>query len=245
MTFHDHFSARAAEYARFRPHYPDALFDWLAARAPARRLALDCATGNGQAAVKLARHFARVVATDPSEEQLRYAGAAAGVEYRRAVAHESGLPAAGADLVTIAQALHWVDRPAFYAEVRRVLAPGGVVAAWCYSLMRCGCAADELVDRFYHDVVGSHWPPERRHTEDGYRSLEFPFAEVAAPPFEMRAAMTLDDLAGYLGTWSATQRYRAATGRDPVPSLVEDVRPVWGDGPREVRWPLWLRVGRA
>jgi len=241
--FQDHFSTRAAEYAHYRPHYPPELFAWLAGQTSQHRLALDCATGNGQAAIALAGHYARVVATDASSGQLRHAARVPAVEYRQALAHESGLAAGTVDLVTVAQALHWIDRPLFYGEARRVLAAGGVVAVWCYSLMRCDAAIDELVDTFYHDTVGSYWPPERRHTEDGYRSLEFPFAEFPAPAFEMRAVMTVEDLAGYLGTWSATARYRDARGQDPVPALIGAVRAWWGER-REVRWPLWLRVGR-
>jgi SAM-dependent methyltransferase len=180
-----------------------------------------------------------VVATDASEAQLAHAERAANVTYRRALAHESGLPDHSVDLVTVAQALHWLDRPAFYAEARRVLAPRGLVAVWCYSLMRVGPAIDPLVDRFYHETVGPYWPPERRHTEDGYRTLEFPFAELVPPAFAIRARMTLEQLGGYLGTWSATARCRAATGHDPVPPFVAH------SGPARARSPGRCGCARA
>lgn len=245
MTFHDHFSARAAAYARFRPHYPDALFAWLASIAPGRRLALDCATGNGQAATALARHFDAVLATDASAAQLAHAEPARGVTYRQAPAHESGLAAGSADLVTVAQALHWLDRPAFYAEARRVLASRGVVAVWCYGVMTIAPALDEVVAHFYHDVVGPWWPPERHLAEAGYRDVEFPFAEIAAPPLAMTASMTLDALMGYVGTWSATARYTEARGHSPLPALRDSLAGDWGDpaAARLIRWPLGLRAG--
>ena len=119
--FPDHFSGVAGAYAEFRPRYPDALFDWLAEAAPSRELAWDCATGNGQAAVALARVFTRVVATDASAEQVQAATPHPRVEYRVGPAEESGLTSDSADAVTVAQALHWFDRPSFYAEASRVL----------------------------------------------------------------------------------------------------------------------------
>lgn len=246
-VFHDHFSDRAAAYAQFRPHYPDALFDWLAAAAPGRRLALDAATGNGQAAVPLSRRFAAVIAIDASSEQLAHATPAPGVTYRRALAHESGLAAAGADLVTVAQALHWLDRDAFFAEARRVLKPGGVVAVWCYGVMELGPGLDETIRHFYHDVVGPYWPSERRMTESGYRDVVLPFTELPVPAFAMTAAMTLERLLGYVSTWSAVSRYHDARGASPLPELREALRPHWGEpaSSRSVRWPLGLRAGRA
>lgn len=246
--FRDHFSGVAAGYARFRPGYPPALFAWLAERAPARDAAWDCATGSGQAAVGLAEHFARVVATDASGEQVAHARPHPRVEYRVAPAERSGLDPASVDLVTVAQALHWLDLPAFYREVRRVLRPGGLLAVWSYGNLSL---PDERLDRilqaFYHDTLGPCWPPERRLVEEGYASLEFPFAEAAPPPFAMEADLTLADLGGYLRTWSAVKRYAEAHGTDPVEAVEAELRPTWGDPgrPRRVRWPLAIRAGYA
>lgn len=244
--FRDHFSGVAEGYARFRPGYPAALFAWLAERAPGRRLAWDCATGSGQAALGLAEHFARVVATDASAEQVASARPHPRVELRVAPAERSGLDDRSAELVTVAQALHWFDVPAFFAEARRVLRPGGLLAAWCYGNPVLPDAALErtLVD-FYDGVVGAYWPPERRLILEGYASLPFPFREVAPPPLAMEADLTLDGLAGYLRTWSATSRYLAAHGVDPVDDLVERFRADWSDpdATRRVRWPLTVRAG--
>jgi SAM-dependent methyltransferase len=246
VTFKDHFSERAAEYARFRPRYPPALFQALAELAPGHRLAWDCGTGNGQAALGLAVHFDRVVATDASPEQLAQAGAHPRVTYRRALESQSGLEDAGVDLVTAAQALHWFNTAAFYAEVRRVLSPGGVVVAWCYNLPRVEPAVDRVLDHFAYDTVGPYWAPERQHVREGYQDLPFPFAEVPFPSCAMEGRLSLGDLAGYLDTWSSVRRYRQVVGSDPVAQVVAELGSVWGatDRLRTFRWPLTGRVGR-
>lgn len=246
QTFHDHFAPVAASYADFRPRYPRELFAWLAARVPRHDLAWDCAAGSGQASVDLAEFFTRVVATDASRAQIDAAVPHPRIAYRVAPAENSGLADAAADLVTVAQALHWFDLAGFYAEVRRVLRPGGVLAVWTYGVLTvAGAEVDALVQHFYHDVVGPYWPPERAHVENGYRALAFPFAEITAPPFAMEASWALPQLLGYFRSWSATGRFAVARGVDPVTELAEQLGPLWGAGElRRVTWPLALRVGR-
>lgn len=247
-SFPDHFSATAAGYASYRPSYPAALFDWLAAVAPDRSLAWDCGTGTGQAAVALAERFALVVATDPSTAQLTHATAAPRVRYVAMPAEQAALKDGSAGLVTVAQALHWFDQPAFFAEARRVLVDQGIVAVWSYGLLTLGDEAlDAMIRRFHGETVGSFWPSERRLVDEGYRSLELPFDQVdGIPTISMEAEWTLRQLAGYLSTWSAVQRARVETGTDPLPELVETLRAAWGpeEVARRVRWPLTLRVGR-
>lgn len=245
--FADHFSALAAEYARYRPHYPQELFTYLAGLAPGKTLAWDCATGSGQAAVALAEHFECVIATDASVAQIDAATPHPGVTYQVSIAEDSGLPDDSVDLVTVAQALHWLDLPRFYAEAQRVLAPGGILAAWSYGFQTVeGDAVDELLRHFYRDTVGPYWPAERALVDAGYCTLPFPFEEIASPPLAMQADWPLPQLLGYLRSWSATGRYIAARGHDPVEDLARGIAPLWGDPdrPRIVRWPLALRVGR-
>ena len=241
----DRFGPAAAQYAAYRPRYPAALFDALATHAPRRAVAWDCATGNGQAAVALAERFQQVVASDLSAGQLAHAAAHPRVAYVRARAEAAPLAPRSVDLVTVAQALHWFDCAAFWTEARRVLVPGGVVAVWCYTLVRVTPAVDTVVGRFYHETVGPWWPPQRALTDDGYRSLALPFAEIALPPFTIETRLTLDAFLGYLGTWSAVAAYRAARGADPVAALGRELAGVWGDAAQPVRWALGVRAGRA
>ena len=246
--FPDHFSGVAAGYASHRPRYPAELFDYLAGLAPRRGLAWDCAAGSGQATLDLASRFARVVATDASTEQIAAAPPHPRVEYRVARAEASGLADSCADLITVAQALHWFDLDRFHAEVRRVLVPRGVLAAWSYGTQRIeDPAIDQALQRFYGEVVGPYWPAERRIVETGYRTLPFPFDELPAPNFDLVASWPLPELLGYVRTWSATSRYRAARGHDPVVLLERELAPLWGsaDEARRITWPLALRVGRS
>ncbi len=247
QPFADHFSAVAHQYADYRPCYPEPLFAYLATLVPPAALVWDCACGSGQAALALARHFDRIVATDASQEQVAAGMPHPGVEYRVAPAEQSGLPAAGVGLITVAQALHWFDLERFYPEARRVLAPGGVIAVWSYGVIAVeGDAANHLLREFYSQTLGPYWPPERRVVEEGYRTLPFPFVELTPPALAMEARWTLAELLGYLGTWSATSRYRKALGRDPIAPLTAKLVRVWGEAhsARRITWPLSLRVGR-
>jgi SAM-dependent methyltransferase len=245
MTFKDLFSGQSADYARFRPTYPDALFSWLVSVVPGRDCAVDVATGNGQAARLLAPHFARVVALDASAAQIAEAPAHPQVQYRVAPAEATGLDAASVDLLTVAQAFHWLDQPRFFAEAGRLLRPGGVLAVWCYGLTRITPAVDAVVQHLYGDLLGSYWEPERRLVEDGYGGVTFPFDPIEAPPFEMTAQWQLADLLGYLRTWSALKAFVRARGSDPLVALAPDLAAAWGDpGARLVRWPLAVHARR-
>jgi SAM-dependent methyltransferase len=188
-----------------------------------------------------------VIATDPSEQQLRAAPVLANVEYRVAPAERSGLPAASVDLITVAQAFHWFRFEEFFAEARRVSRPGALLAVWSYNLMSITPAVDAVVQRLYGEVVGPYWQPERRHVEDGYSSITFPFTELPLEPVVMTAAWTFAHLAGYLQTWSAVRDYQKAVGSDPVQALGDDLLRAWGApaGTRLVTWPLTVRAFRV
>ena len=253
MAFADHFSTQSNAYAAFRPSYPDALGQYLAALIPtpgnpAPTQVWDCATGSGQAATMLARHFDRVVATDASAAQIEKAEAADRVEYGVAPADASGLPAQSCDVVTVAQAAHWIDLPPFYSEVRRVLKPGGVIAVWCYALLQSGHEPLDVALLHLQSVrVGPYWPSGRELVEDHYQSLDFPFELIEAPSFEMTKHWTQADLMGFLGSWSAVARCRQAEGTDPLVPFAEELKRVWRTDAERVtmRWPLYLRVGRV
>jgi SAM-dependent methyltransferase len=245
--FADHFSQLSARYAEYRPLYPEGLFDAIGAASPSRRRVWDCATGSGQAAAPLARRFDTVVASDASRQQLRSATPHPRIRYLAARAELAPLRERWADVVTVAQALHWLDLPEFYAEVRRVLVPRGLFVAWTYGLHRMGDGAmDAVLEDFYHRVVGPYWAPERRLVETGYRTLDFPFDEVsiASPP--MTGHWTLGQLLGYVSTWSAVAKCRDVTGVDPMLELQARLEPLWGEPERQrhIEWPISVRAGR-
>src|SRR6266481_8869884 len=246
MNFRDHFSVQAADYAKFRPHYPTELFDYLSDIAPDNEIAWDCATGNGQAAVALASKFRNVIATDASEKQIKNAARHERIDYRVVTAEKSGIDSGKIDIITVAQALHWFALDLFYAEAKRVLKPQGVLAVWGYNLLRIAPDVDNVINHFYEEVVGPYWSPERRVIEKGYAHLAFPFTELDPPQFRMEAYWSLERLQGYLLKWSGNQRFTAENHKDPTAATVPDLQDLWGDPERAriIIWPLTIRVGR-
>ena len=246
-AFKDHFSGHAADYAKFRPNYPPELFDYLAAISPERELAWDCATGNGQAAVGLAEHFARVIATDASAPQIESAQPHPSISYRVAPAEVSGIDPDSVDLILVAQALHWFDMNQFFTEAKRVSKERGILAVSAYIHVSVDPVVDAILSRFYHETTGPYWPPERELVETNFETIRFPFPELSSPQFEMRQQWNLAQLTGYLLTWSATKRFIAARGFDPVDSLVQELGRIWQEPEqaRQVTWPLKLRTFRV
>ncbi len=246
--FKDHFSSTAIEYSKFRPDYPPALFDDLAARAPQRRLAWDCGCGGGQATRHLARLFDKVVATDPSAAQLATAPQFPNVTYDTAPAeHAPILQDHSVDLIVAAQAAHWFDLPQFYGEVRRVAAPNAVLALITYRPTQIvDPVANAVLQDFYTRTVGPYWPADRYHVETGYQSLDFPFPEEPGPDMKIEVQWDLDQVVGYAGTWSAVKEYRGQCGEDPLPILRQGLTSVWGlPGDKKTTfWPLSYRITR-
>jgi SAM-dependent methyltransferase len=247
MNFKDLFSGHSDLYLRARPHYPAALFDWIAAEAPARDCAWDAGCGNGQASVALATRFGQVIATDPSQKQLNNAIADPRIDYRNEAAEHTTIADRSVDAITVAQALHWFDLAAFIVEVQRVAVPGALFAAWCYAHCSVTPAVDAVIAHLYEDILGTYWSPERQLVAEGYASLALPFASVEAPAFEMRVEWNLPQLLAYLTSWSAAQKYLEATGDDAVASVAEALAAAWHEPEhvRPVRWSLAVRAGRV
>jgi SAM-dependent methyltransferase len=243
--FKDHFSAVAADYANARPEYPAELFAWIASIASARDAAWEAGCGSGQATRGIAAQFARVHATDPSAAQVAQARGPANVGFAVEPGERCSLGDASVDAVCVAQALHWFDRAAFFAECARVLRPGGVLVAWGYQDIVVPPelhAANEALQAAIH----AYWPPERALVDEAYASFDWPFAPVAAPAFDLRAQWTLPRLLGYFSSYSASQRHRDATGRDPVAEHASALAAAWGDPQqlRTVQWPLFVHARR-
>lgn len=243
--YKDLFSQQSQDYAKFRPLYPNELFEYLAFLSPAHDLAWDCGTGNGQAAVKLAAHFKKVLATDPSEKQLAQAERHAHVDYQVATAEHSGIESHSVDLITVAQAFHWFEHERFFKEAKRVLKPQGILAIWCYELAEISPEVDEIVFDLYKNILGDYWEKERKLVEEGYRTITIPMEELKPPPFDMNANWSLDHLMGYLGTWSALQKYIKKNEASPLPEVRARLEKLWPSNQiKKIRWPLSVRVCR-
>ncbi len=247
MAFEDNFSKQSALYRRYRPHYSADLFAYLASLVPFHQLAWDVGTGNGQAALGLSKYFDRVVATDPSAAQIENALYHERIEYRATPANSVDLDSHSVDLITAAQSLHWFDLDAFYAEVRRVSKPGGVLAVWTYELTRITPEIDQVIKRYSTETVGPFWSDRLKFVLEHYATIPFPFEEMTAPAFELKRVWNLTEMEGYLSTWSATQAFIRERGYDPVREIHPQLAQAWGAPERErlVRWPLYFRIGRV
>lgn len=247
MTFKDHFSHHADSYAKYRPDYPAALFEFLAQTAKQHELAWDCGTGNGQAALALTPHFDRIIATDPSAQQIRNATAHEKINYVVAPAEQTEIPSHSVNLITVAQALHWFRFEAFYQEARRALKSDGLLAVWCYGLSRVNPGVDKLVQHYYTNIVGPYWPPERRYIDEKYQTVPFPFVEIPAPEFYIKHEWDLNELIGYLLTWSAAQQFQKQNQQNPIHLVHRALAKAWGPEHerRAIRWPLYLRLGKV
>jgi hypothetical protein len=243
----DHFSAVSSGYARFRPRYPKALFESIAALAPRRTLAWDCGAGTGQATLDLVDWFDHVIATDASAAQIAEAPEHPRISWRIAPAESTDIDPGTIDLVVVAQAFHWFDHQPFYREIRRVAAKDALVAIWSYGSVQLKGAVSEAVSHFEHRTVGAYWPAERARVYECYRGIDFPFAPVVVPPMQMAETWTRDHLLGYVRTWSATSRYVAANGTDPVIAFEAELSTLWSDvdEARTVTWPLTVIAGRV
>jgi SAM-dependent methyltransferase len=245
MTFKDHFSGVAAEYAANRPEWPPELADALAERAPGRTLAWEAGCGSGQLSVLLGDRFERVLASDASGEQLAMARLHPRVEYRLARAEDgSGLAAGSVDLCVAAQAVHWFDLDPYYAEVRRVARPGALIALLTYGMAAMEAQVAPARDALLAAVM-PYWPANRAAVDELYRDLPLPFVEEPLPPIVMTARWSAERYLGYAGTWSSTQAFVRARGADALTPYVEALRRAWGPGLRTLSWPIGGRVGRV
>lgn len=240
----DNFSTQSSQYAKFRPKYPQALYDFLFNHVSETKTAWDCATGNGQVATELANRFEKVYATDISEKQLANAPQLSNITYKVEQAEKTDFADDVFDLVTVAQAIHWFKFDEFYAEVKRTLKPNGIFAAIGYGIMHITPALDKVVHYLYQNILGDFWDEERKYIEDNYLNIPFPFTEIAHPDFEMTTEWNFDQLVGYLETWSALQHYIKAKDENPITLVYNDLKQAWGKADTyKIHFPLLLKVG--
>ena len=245
-SFKDLFSTQANDYAKFRPTYPKDLFEYLSTLSTTKDLVWDCGTGNGQAAVELAKYFNEVIATDPSQKQLDSAIKNPKITYLQASAEDFNLPKdKKCDLVTVAQAFHWFNHEQFAKTISKTLKTNGHLAVWSYALSSITPELDRAVTKLYSERLNGYWEKERTHVEDGYKNISLPFNEISAPTFHLSAEWTLEHLIGYLSTWSALQTYIKKNGNNPLEEEYQNIKQAWGSAKtRTITWPLNLRIWR-
>lgn len=242
----DHFSGQAQLYAQFRPRYPDALYEYIFSLVPQQEVAWDCGTGNGQVASRLAEKFTQVYATDISEQQMAHAIRQDGIRYVVARAEKTNFADNTFDLVTVGQALHWFDFYAFYEEVKRTCKDHAILAVWGYKLLEVSSKIDPVIRDFYTNITGPYWDEERKHIDDAYQSIPFPFEEIKAPDFTIAVEWRLAEMEGYFNTWSSVQKYIRQNGTNPVPVLMAKIKSVvHSDDLLAVKFPVFMRVGRV
>jgi ubiquinone/menaquinone biosynthesis C-methylase UbiE len=243
----DLFSQQAGAYARFRPGYPRELFEYLSSLAPAHDLAWDCATGNGQAAAGLSPFFKKIIATDISKGQLANAFQNENVEYKLAPAENSGIEVNSVDLITVAQAYHWLDWDAFHKEVSRVGKNNAVVAIWMYNRMPIeDKALEKIYERFYFDITGPYWDAARKYVDENYETVKFNFANPGKKQFYSTVHWDREQFIGYLSSWSAVQKFHEQKGFSAIDLIREELYKIWRAGEvRQLDFPVFLRYGRV
>lgn len=239
----DNFSNYADKYARYRPGYPDSLFEYIYSLAKDKILAWDCGTGNGQSAIHLAKYFKEVYATDISSKQLDNAVRSDNIKYVPEPAERTSLENNSIDLITVSQALHWFNFPLFYAEVKRVAKENAIIAVWTYSLLKIDPVIDNIIETYHFGTLKDHWDPERKYVDDGYANIPFPFKQIQSPSFQIEMNWSREDLEGYINTWSATQKFIASKNFNPVTGLMEKINGHWGAGKRQVVFPIHFKAG--
>ena len=239
----DYFSGHSKLYASFRPTYPEDLYAFVFKHVKNLDTAWDCATGNGQVAQVLAKHFKQVEATDISQQQLDNAVQVKNIHYSAQVAEKTAFADNTFDLITVGQAMHWFDLDKFYSEVNRVAKKDALLAVWGYAVCSVSPNVDEHFNHFYNHVVGPYWDSARRMVEEEYKNLPFPFEQIETPRFSIQVEWTLEEFAGYLTTWSATQKFIKDKDYNPVPEVVKLIQPYWNEK-EKVTFPVFLKLGR-
>lgn len=240
----DLFSSHSQQYAEFRPTYPQILYDFIYSHVRSFEIAWDAGTGNGQAARVLSQRFKKVLATDISRKQLEQAFKKDSIFYSVA-GEKTEFANDSIDLITVSQAIHWFDLDKFYLEVKRVAKPDALLAVWGYGLLRINPTIDLLLTDFYKNTVGSYWNKQRKLIDEAYQTIPFPFDELETPDFKISLAWSIDQLEGYLTTWSAVQKYIQTNRVNPVKALINQIAPLWKGQSLPVNFPLFLRLGRV
>jgi ubiquinone/menaquinone biosynthesis C-methylase UbiE len=243
----DLFSKQSDLYARYRPTYPKDLYEYILSFVKEKNIAWDCATGNGQAAVVLADHFKKVIATDISAAQIDKAIKKDNIEYSVCSAESTLFEENTFDLVTVAQAYHWIKWAEFRKEATRVCKPKAIIAIWTYNRNKIGDKKiDDAIFSFYENVTKPFWDYERKYVEELYETVEFDYELLPVKDFETTLNWQREDMIGYISSWSAIQKYIKVNGHSPIPVIEEEINKLWPKGEvKKVSFPIYLKLGRV
>lgn len=241
----ENFSKQSHSYSRFRPDYPQQLYDFLLHFISNKKTAWDCGTGNGQVAVKLSQYFEQVFATDISAGQIENAVKKKNIFYSLENAEQTSFTDNQFDLITVAQAIHWFDFEELYKEAKRTLKPGGIIAVFGYNLFKINKETNAIIDNFNKNIIGPYWDKERKYVDENYDTIPFPFEEIKSPKFLNKYKWEFEHVIGYLNTWSAVQHFIAKNQTNPVDQIIVPLKDAWeNEATREISFPIFMRVGR-
>ncbi len=242
----DLFSRQSELYAKYRPTYPIELYEYILSFVREKNIAWDCATGNGQAAIVLADYFKKVIATDISPSQIEKAIKKENIAYSVCPAESTPFEDNTFDLVTVAQAYHWIKWKEFKKEVTRICKPNAVIAVWTYYNRTIDDEKiEEAVSDFYENVTKPFWDYERKHVDEKYSTVEFEYELLPAKEFETVLHWKREDMLGYISSWSAVQKYITVNGYSPISIIEEKLKQLWPEAElKKVVFPIYLKLGR-
>ena len=242
----DNFSRQSDLYAKYRPSYPQELYNFILQYIQDKEAAWDCGTGNGQAASELSKYFKKVFATDISSKQIQHAHQVKNIFYSEQPAEKTTFQGQSFDLITVAQAIHWFNFENFFKEVKRVAKPKAILAVWAYSLLQVDDNIDKIIQYYYVETIGAWWDNERKYVDEEYKTIPVPFNEIKSPPLNIEVFWSLSDLEGFFNTWSALIKFVSANHYNPVIDLIKKIEPFWGtQEKRKIIFPVFLRLGRV
>ena len=240
----DNFSKQSETYKKFRPEYPEELYKVILTHSKNRESCWDCGTGNGQVAKELSKNFKNVFATDISENQLKLAYKKPNISYSISRAEKTPFNDNQFDIITVAQAIHWFHFNSFYKEAKRVGKPNSKIFVIGYGLLKINPRIDKIITKFYTEIIGAYWDKERRHIDNKYNSIEFGFEEIPAPKnLEMALEWDMQQLIGYLNSWSSVQKYIVKNGSNPVDLIKKELLELADNKTLNVSFPIFMKIG--
>lgn len=240
------FDDGGSSYAQFRPTYPSSLAKYLADSCQTHEKAVDVGCGNGQLTSLLSPYFTEVIGTDPSADQIANARTAKNITYLTSPAEKLPSECNGANLITAAQAAHWFKLSEFYSESQKIAKSDAVIALISYGVLNLPNHLNDRFQKFYWQEIGPLWPAERKLVDNAYRDLDFPFNEFKAPEFSIELEWDINQLLGYISTWSAVKAMRQQNKESILLTFGQDIKSLWGDPTQKqkISWPINMRIGK-